>query len=96
MAKKIEIEQKGGESLPLARVFEENSVVSVSERPAARFDSGCCEGIEEYGEIELICINCVKKDCHGPWHCKAGERITWLTLRIYDKLGLKSRIINGQ
>lgn len=22
---------------------------------------------------------CLKKDCHGPWHCKAGERITWLT-----------------
>ena len=59
MAKKVDIELKGGESLPLTRVFEENSVVSVSEQPAAGFDSGCCEGIEEDGEIELICINCV-------------------------------------
>ncbi len=34
----------------------------------------------------------LKKDCHGPWHCKAGERITWLTPKIYVIIGKMSRI----
>lgn len=58
MAKKIDIdiEQKGGESLPLARVFEENSVVSVSERttPSPRGNAPKTPGMfREFCETKL-------------------------------------------